>query len=84
MNQGPATAQSALTQGPAEDSLRSPIEMHESLSPYASSTHSPERASLPSPSYRPEIGGLAKHTLGLILLLCVVFLWTLGNFLGSV
>ena len=28
--------------------------------------------------------GFAKHTLGLILLLCVVFLWTLSNFLGSV
>ncbi len=27
---------------------------------------------------------VAKHTLGLILLLCVVFLWTLSNFLGSV
>ena len=30
------------------------------------------------------LGGVAKHTLGLILLLCVVFLWTLSNFLGSV
>ena len=28
--------------------------------------------------------GMAKHTLGLCLLLCVVFLWTLSNFLGSV
>lgn len=28
--------------------------------------------------------GLARHTLGLILLLCVVFLWTTSNFLGSV
>lgn len=28
--------------------------------------------------------GMARHTLGLILLLCVVFLWTLSNFLGSV
>ncbi|KAJ4509810.1 hypothetical protein HRR83_006860 [Exophiala dermatitidis] len=27
--------------------------------------------------------GMARHTLGLILLLCVVFLWTLSNFLGS-
>ncbi|KAK5078340.1 hypothetical protein LTR64_003249 [Lithohypha guttulata] len=27
--------------------------------------------------------GLARHTLGLILLLCVVFLWTTSNFLGS-
>lgn len=26
----------------------------------------------------------ARHTLGLLLLLCVVFLWTLSNFLGSV
>jgi hypothetical protein len=30
------------------------------------------------------LGGVARHTLGLILLLCVVFLWTMCNFLGSV
>lgn len=30
------------------------------------------------------IGGLARHTLGLVLLLFVVFLWTTSNFLGSV
>ncbi|KKY27924.1 putative integral membrane protein [Phaeomoniella chlamydospora] len=29
------------------------------------------------------VGGVAKHTLGLLLLLLVVFLWTLSNFLGS-
>ena len=29
------------------------------------------------------VKGMARHTLGLILLLCVVFLWTLSNFLGS-
>ena len=28
--------------------------------------------------------GIAKHTLGLLLLLLVVFLWTTSNFLGSV
>lgn len=28
--------------------------------------------------------GIARHTLGLILLLLVVFLWTTSNFLGSV
>jgi solute carrier family 35 protein F5 len=33
---------------------------------------------------RRGLAGVAKHTLGLILLLCVVFLWTLSNFLGSV
>ncbi|KAK5304208.1 hypothetical protein LTR99_004664 [Exophiala xenobiotica] len=32
---------------------------------------------------RGRLAGVAKHTLGLILLLCVVFLWTLSNFLGS-
>lgn len=30
------------------------------------------------------LGGLTTHTLGLILLLFVVFLWTMSNFLGSV
>ncbi|KAJ9639023.1 uncharacterized protein PV06_07420 [Exophiala oligosperma] len=29
------------------------------------------------------VAGLARHTLGLMLLLLVVFLWTLSNFLGS-
>ncbi|OAP63092.1 hypothetical protein AYL99_02319 [Fonsecaea erecta] len=32
---------------------------------------------------RGRLAGLASHTLGLILLLCVVFLWTMSNFLGS-
>ncbi|EXJ75137.1 uncharacterized protein A1O5_01833 [Cladophialophora psammophila CBS 110553] len=32
---------------------------------------------------RRRLAGLASHTLGLILLLCVVFLWTMSNFLGS-
>jgi len=39
----------------------------------------------PLPEARPRpLAGVARHTLGLILLLCVVFLWTLCNFLGSV
>jgi hypothetical protein len=33
---------------------------------------------------RTVVGGVARHTLGLILLLFVVFLWTASNFLGSV
>lgn len=33
---------------------------------------------------KPELAGLARHTLGLLLLLLVVFLWTASNFLGSV
>lgn len=36
------------------------------------------------PAARGRLAGAARHTLGLILLLCVVFLWTLSNFLGSV
>lgn len=28
--------------------------------------------------------GLARHTLGIVLLMCVVFLWTASNFLASV
>ena len=31
-----------------------------------------------------RLAGVARHTLGLILLLCVVFFWTMCNFLGSV
>ncbi|KIW12000.1 hypothetical protein PV08_09274 [Exophiala spinifera] len=33
---------------------------------------------------RAGMAGLARHTLGLMLLLLVVFLWTLSNFLGSI
>lgn len=36
------------------------------------------------PQKKGLLDGVARHTLGLILLLCVVFLWTLSNFLGSV
>jgi len=36
------------------------------------------------PATKGMLAGVARHTLGLILLLCVVFLWTLSNFLGSV
>ncbi|MCJ1224270.1 hypothetical protein MMC12_000914 [Toensbergia leucococca] len=32
---------------------------------------------------RPTIGGLARHTLGIVLLLITVFLWTASNFLAS-
>lgn len=38
----------------------------------------------PQSRKRGMLDGVARHTLGLILLLCVVFLWTLSNFLGSV
>ena len=50
-------------------------------------------SSTPNPSHQPihtrplpvsDIGGFARHTLGLVLLLVVVFLWTASNFLGSV
>ena len=35
------------------------------------------------PSVNAKVGGMARHTLGLLLLLAVVFLWTASNFLGS-
>ncbi|ERF76482.1 hypothetical protein EPUS_06144 [Endocarpon pusillum Z07020] len=53
-----------------------------SSSPHAHarlSDSSEDRASRPTSS----VGGVARHTLGLILLLVVVFLWTASNFLGS-
>ncbi|KAK5060065.1 hypothetical protein LTR84_009949 [Exophiala bonariae] len=37
----------------------------------------------PIPSKKSGVKGVARHTLGLLLLLCVVFLWTTSNFLGS-
>ncbi|KAL9618430.1 MAG: hypothetical protein Q9160_006871 [Pyrenula sp. 1 TL-2023] len=57
--------------------------MHESLSSFTSSTHSLGAPPLPPSSSGSQTSGLARNTLGLILLLCVVFLWTLSNFLGS-
>lgn len=55
-------------------------------------TASHETRSLPaSPAMQPQsmasslgIAGLARRTLGIILLLITVFLWTLSNFLASV
>jgi hypothetical protein len=47
----------------------------------------PPAGQMPSAESKVEAGvakGMARHTLGLLLLLCVVFLWTLSNFLGSV
>lgn len=44
-------------------------------------------SAMPTGESKVEAGlakGMARHTLGMILLLCVVFLWTLSNFLGSV
>ena len=44
-----------------------------------------EEDALPrAPAPKRMLAGVARHTLGLILLLCVVFLWTLSSFLGSV
>ncbi len=43
----------------------------------------PERVLSRPPSMTTKVGGMARHTLGLLLLLAVVFLWTASNFLGS-
>lgn len=51
-------------------------ESTESLRPLQSSQGSPKSASQP-------VKGLARHTLGIILLLVTVVLWTASNFLGS-
>lgn len=32
----------------------------------------------------PRKCGMGRHTMGIILLMCVVFLWTASNFLASV
>ena len=61
------------------------IEMDDQGSP---SMRNPSRQSLlqhaGAEPRRRALAGVARHTLGLILLLCVVFLWTMCNFLGSV
>lgn len=38
----------------------------------------------PKMTEKSVVKGMARHTLGLLLLLAVVFLWTASNFLGSV
>ena len=68
-------------------------EMDDSLrgGKFRSASRQTHSGSVPSPMPLADSGvetgpvkGLARHTLGLLLLLCVVFLWTLSNFLGSV
>lgn len=43
-----------------------------------------QREQVASPEQPHATRSLARHTLGLLLLLTVVFLWTTSNFLGSV
>ncbi|KIX08255.1 uncharacterized protein Z518_02911 [Rhinocladiella mackenziei CBS 650.93] len=60
------------------------IEMDASISRSSSRQRLLESQPRPRPAIqRGALAGVARHTLGLILLLCVVFLWTLSNFLGS-
>lgn len=47
------------------------------------SVEAPETVMAKPPSVKANVGGMARHTLGLLLLLAVVFLWTASNFLGS-
>jgi len=64
---------------PAHDEF----EMDDTSTSHASSSqrapHEPSQ-----PPQNTGVAGLARHTLGLLLLLFVVFLWTTSNFLGSV
>lgn len=51
----------------------------------ATSIRTPSLSSGTQPGKKPEAnGGLQRRTLGIILLLIVVFLWTTSNFLASV
>jgi hypothetical protein len=68
---------------PSSQQAAAEIEM-ESRPNCARSTSRQSLLSESSPAPRAKVGGLARHTLGVILLLCVVFLWTICNFLGSV
>lgn len=57
-----------------------------SPSPYALATASDSGRTIGSSGVRAKLGlgGVARRTLGIALLLIVVFLWTLSNFLASV
>ena len=59
------------------------IEMDDTSVSRTSSIQRPSDEAEETPK-RTAFAGVARHTLGLILLLCVVFTWTLSNFLGSV
>ncbi|KIW85980.1 hypothetical protein Z517_01374 [Fonsecaea pedrosoi CBS 271.37] len=66
---------------PSQSSAEEPIEMEDNG---ISGNSSRQRLLQPrARDARGRLTGLASHTLGLILLLVVVFLWTMSNFLGS-
>jgi len=72
-----------LSPGSRDPEPHSSTAVFEMAGPILSRTSS--RQQLLEPAKEPtRLAGLARHTLGLILLLFVVFLWTLSNFLGSV
>jgi hypothetical protein len=60
------------------------LELRTSLSSSSARNGQSVRSEHDSNKTRKMVGGVARHTLGLILLLFVVFLWTPSNFLGSV
>ncbi|KIV92933.1 hypothetical protein PV10_04189 [Exophiala mesophila] len=59
------------------------IEMDHTSVSRSSSPRGSEQGRNARPSRHQRFSGLGGHTLGLLLLLCTVCLWTLSNFLGS-
>lgn len=83
----------SVSQSRQLDTLSPEIEMEDHGPGFlSSSARTSSRQTLLDEQMRPprslrgvgRLAGVAKHTLGMALLLCVVFLWTMGNFLGSV
>ncbi|KAI9718420.1 MAG: hypothetical protein M1812_004141 [Candelaria pacifica] len=58
-------------------------DLHEPGRASTSSYQSQARATSPIPRTSRRLGGLGRHTLGIILLLITVFLWTASSFLAS-
>ncbi|KAL8999334.1 MAG: hypothetical protein Q9169_001760 [Polycauliona sp. 2 TL-2023] len=75
----------AAARAPPSTAFRSPIEPQNETSYRATTTATPDTARgdtlLPPP--RSHFGGIGRHTLGILLLLTTVFLWTASNFLAS-
>lgn len=68
---------------PHDSPAHDEFEMDDTSISHTSSTQRFAHGS-PHPPQKTPVAGLARHTLGMLLLLFVVFLWTTSNFLGSV
>jgi len=81
----PRKIESSHHHGPSCPPAEQTFEMDDSSDSSTLAAYSDDgRATTAIQEKKSGLPGVARHTLGLILLLLVVFLWTTSNFLGSV